>query len=130
MTTPCDADRDLDAAFGALRAYALSLPETWEDHPWGEHAFKVRKKVFIFMSWHKDGAFGFTVKLPQSAEFALLHPFAEKTGYGLGASGWVSCRFAPGDSVPLDMAMEWTAQSYRAVAPKKLAALMPERDAS
>ncbi len=31
-----------------LMAHGLSLPEAWEDHPWGETALKVRKKVFVF----------------------------------------------------------------------------------
>ncbi len=39
----------LEDAENMLRSYALSLPEAWEDHPWGETAIKVRKKVFLFM---------------------------------------------------------------------------------
>lgn len=113
-----------ETIFEALRAHALSLPEAWEDHPWGETVIKVRKKIFIFLSFQKDSALAVSVKLPQSAEFALLHDFATPTGYGLGKSGWVSCRFAEGDDIPLDMLIEWTDQSYRAVAPKKLAALV------
>jgi hypothetical protein len=31
-----------------LLGYALSLPETWLDHPWGEDLAKVRGKVFVF----------------------------------------------------------------------------------
>ena len=33
----------------ALRKAALAYPETREDHPWGESAFKVKEKVFLFM---------------------------------------------------------------------------------
>lgn len=32
----------------ALRAHALAYPETHEDFPWGERAWKVKKKVFVF----------------------------------------------------------------------------------
>lgn len=126
MTNPCDSDRDGAAAFAAIRAYALSLPEAGEDFPWGEPAFKVKGKVFLFTGTDKAGRTGYTVKLPRSAEFALLHPFAEKTGYGLGKSGWVTCRFTPGDMVPTDMLCEWVAQSYRAIAPKKLSTQVPD----
>ncbi|MCJ9429689.1 MmcQ/YjbR family DNA-binding protein [Kordiimonas marina] len=126
MTAPCDSALDVAAAFSAIRAYALSLPHAWEDFPWGEPVFKVGKKVFLFTGTDKAGRTGFTVKLPRSAEFALLHPFAEKAGYGLGRSGWVTCRFAAGERVPADMLCEWVAQSYRTVAPKKLAAQVPD----
>ena len=104
----------------------LKLPEAWEDHPWGETVVKVRKKIFVFLNGSKEGVFALSVKLPRSAEFALLHPFASKTGYGLGNSGWVTCEFKDGDDIPVDLLLEWMAQSYCAVAPKKLAALVPE----
>ena len=29
--------------------FALGLPETHEDHPWGETVIKVNKKVFVFL---------------------------------------------------------------------------------
>ena len=66
-----------------------------------------------------------TVKLPVSRDFALVFDFAEPAGYGLGRAGWISCRFPPGGEVPdLDLLKRWIAESYRAVAPKKLAGLM------
>lgn len=67
-----------------------------------------------------------TVKLPVSRDFALVFDFAEPAGYGLGRSGWISCRFAPGEEPDLDLLKRWIVESYRAVAPKKLAALLPE----
>lgn len=113
-------------AFALILEHGLTLPEAWEDHPWGETVLKVRKKVFVFLNGSKEGVFALSVKLPQSAEFALLHPFASKTGYGLGNSGWVTCEFKDGEDMPIDMLIEWMEQSYRTVAPKKLAALIPE----
>ena len=65
---------------------------------------------------------GLSVKLPESGPMALLLPFAKPTGYGLGKSGWVSARFVASDDPPLGMLREWIDESYRAVAPKKLAA--------
>jgi hypothetical protein len=37
----------------------------------------------------------------------------------------VSARFAPSDSPPLEMLRDWIDESYRAIAPKKLAARKP-----
>lgn len=113
-------------AFSAIKAHGLTLPEAWEDHPWGETVLKVRKKIFVFLNGSREGVLAISVKLPRSAEFALLHPFASKTGYGLGNSGWVTCEFNDSDAIPLDMLIEWMEQSYRAVAPKTLARQVPE----
>jgi predicted DNA-binding protein (MmcQ/YjbR family) len=106
--------------FARLRALALSFPETREDFPWGESAIKVRSKTFLFMR-DSDVGLSLSVKLPQSREFALEYPFAQPTGYGLGKSGWVTARFAPKEKPPLDVLEAWIGESYRAIAPKKLA---------
>jgi len=65
-----------------------------------------------------------TVKLPVSRDFAEVFDFASPAGYGLGKSGWISCRFRPGEEPDLDLMKRWLAESYRAVAPKKLGALL------
>ncbi len=118
--------QDTGTAMALMLEEGLKLPEAWEDHPWGETVLKVRKKVFVFLNGSKAGVFAASVKLPRSAEFALLHPFASKTGYGLGNSGWVTCEFKDGDNIPVDLLLEWMVQSYCVVAPKKLAVLVPE----
>jgi len=105
-----------------LRAFALTLPEAWEDHPWGETVIKVRKKVFVFLGHRPDdpAPIGFSVKLPESGLDVLVQPFAEPTGYGLGKSGWVTVRFERGKHRPLAELRAWIEESYRAVAPKTL----------
>lgn len=107
-----------------LRAFALSLPEAYEDHPWGESVAKVGKKVFVFLGRgdSPDGSYGFSVKLPRSSGVVLGLPFASPTGYGLGRAGWVSLSLTPAETPPLGVLFEWIEESYRAVAPKKLAA--------
>jgi predicted DNA-binding protein (MmcQ/YjbR family) len=109
---------------GELRKFALGFPEATEEFPWGHSAFKVRGKVFLFLSSGEkgEGGLSLSVKLPGSRAVALMLPFAEPTGYGLGRSGWVSARFGEGKQPPLPMLREWIAESYRAIAPKRLLA--------
>jgi predicted DNA-binding protein (MmcQ/YjbR family) len=113
-----------------LRHFALSFPEAFEDHPWGELAIKVKGKVFLFMSSGKsqDGTLSLSVKLPVSGTMALTLPFASPTHYGLGKSGWVSARFNGGDDVPVDMLKEWIDESFRAVAPKRVLAQLEDAE--
>ena len=112
---------EVGTAFDALREHALSYPQTREDHPWGETVVKVRDKVFVFLGRPEEGL-SFSVKLPTSAPFAFDLPYCEPTGYGLGKAGWVTARFKPREAVPVEMLERWIDESYRAVAPKKLAA--------
>ena len=114
-----------DSDFAALREYGLGLPETVEDFPWGHTALKVKGKTFVWLD-KSDGALSLTVKLPVSRDFALVFDFAEPAGYGLARSGWISCRFAKDEAADLDLMKRWIAESYRAVAPKKLAAQLAE----
>lgn len=106
----------------ALRDYALTLPGSHEDFPWGERVAKVAKKVFVFLGKEvrDDGTYGFSVKLPVSKFDALDLPFTEPTGYGLGKAGWVSVSFQSKTKAPIDMFRAWILESYKAVASKKL----------
>ena len=103
-----------------LLAYALSLPEAYLDHPWGEDVVKVRKKVFVFFGMSENPEYppGMTVKLVDSQPLALAQPGVEPSGYNLGKSGWVSVRFS--SDLPFEMLRDWVDESYRAVAPKTL----------
>jgi predicted DNA-binding protein (MmcQ/YjbR family) len=105
-----------------LRDFALSLPETHEDLPWGERVVKVKKKVFVFLGRDMDAHFGLGVKLPSSNKSALALPFVEPTGYGLGKSGWVSAKFEASAKPSFEQLRDWVKESYCAVAPKSLAA--------
>lgn len=109
----------------SLRTLALSLPEAEEHFPWGESVVKVKGKIFIFLGREEEvDILSFTVKLPSSAPLALSMPGTAPTGYGLGRADWVTCRFEKGMVVPVDLLRAWVLESYRAVAPKRLAALV------
>lgn len=111
--------------FDQLRSHGLAFPEAEEDFPWGHTALKVKGKTFAWLD-RSDDVLSLTVKLPVSRDFALVFDFAEPAGYGLGRSGWISSRFPPGETPDVDLLKCWMAESYRAVAPKKLGALLPE----
>ncbi len=120
---------DRRASWRKIRAFALSLPEAYEDHPWGESVAKVGGKVFVFLGTGEDPtSLGFTVKLDESHEQALMVPGAKPTGYGLGRSGWVSIPLGEA-TPPLDVVRDWVEESYRRVAPKRLVADLDERPA-
>ena len=99
----------------ALRAHALSYPETKEEFPWGESAFKVKGKTFVFMR-AESGDLSFSVKLPKSRNNALALPRSEPTHYGMGAKGWVTLR--PTAKTSLKLLFSLIDESYRAIAPK------------
>jgi len=102
-----------------VRAFALSLPEAVEDHPWGEDVAKVRGKVFVFLGSRTSQRI--TVKLDESHRHALSIEGAEPTGYGLGKSGWVTVPLRA-DGVNLELLRDWVEESYRIVAPTRLVA--------
>jgi predicted DNA-binding protein (MmcQ/YjbR family) len=110
-----------DAALAELRAFGLGLPGAHEKSPWPGHAdLAVNDKTFAYLSVPGE-PLAISCKLPQSSEIALLLPNCKPTGYGLGKSGWVSATFTTAP-VPVAMLVAWIEESYRAQAPKKLAA--------
>lgn len=111
---------------GPLLDYALSLPEAYEDHPWGESVAKVNKKVFAFFGVASP-AKSLSIKLGDNADLALALPCATPTGYGLGKSGWVSIDLHDKSCPPADVLREWIEESYCNVAPKKLVKSIAER---
>jgi predicted DNA-binding protein (MmcQ/YjbR family) len=108
--------------FDELLSYALTLPEAWEDHPWGDTVVKVRKKIFLFLGADED-VVRLSIKLSESHGHATSVPDAAPTGYGLGKAGWVSLTVRAGDP-SIDLLRDWVEESYRLVAPKRLAALL------
>lgn len=114
-----------DDAADQLRAFGLAYPEVALKSPWPGHAdLAVRDKTFAYLSATGE-PFSLSCKLPFSGEAARALPFVTPTGYGLGKSGWLTATW-PGDVPdPLALFRDWIDESYRAQAPKKLAALAP-----
>jgi len=83
----------------------------------------VKKKVFVWLGdGEKPGSTYVSVKLKDTQGMALGLPFVTPAGYGMAKWGWVGASFKKGDDVPVKMVLEWLEESYRKVAPKKLAA--------
>ncbi|GLX95294.1 MmcQ/YjbR family DNA-binding protein [Herbidospora sp. NBRC 101105] len=125
-----------------LRAYALTLPEAFEDFPWDDSAVvKVNKKIFLFLgpperdagdrrpavapAGHlpEEPGAGFGVKLVVAHGHALSVPGAIPSRYGLGRAGWVTVPYAS-DLPEFDVLQDWVEESYRLVAPKRLGKLL------
>ena len=114
--------RPSDGLVKKLRDFGLKYPGAHLKSPWPDHLdLAVKDKTFAYLSAEGE-PFSISCKLPDSHTTALLLPFAEPTGWGLGKSGWVTARFAPGKQPNLEMLKAWIDESYRAQAPKKLSA--------
>jgi predicted DNA-binding protein (MmcQ/YjbR family) len=111
------------ARLDRLRRIALALPETteqlaWEDHP----TFRVRDKIFVICSATGDAI---TVKATKDDQDALVstHPRVTVAAY-VGRYGWVSMDLE-GSGLDWALVEDLIADSYRLVAPKRLAASVP-----
>lgn len=105
-----------------LREFGLAYPGAHTKSPWPGHLdLAVNDKTFAYLSIEGE-PMKISCKLPKTQGAALMLPFTEPTGYGLGKSGWVSAQFKDEDVPPLSMLKQWVDESYRAQAPKKLVA--------
>lgn len=105
-----------------IRALALSFPEAYEDHPWGDFpVFKVpTNKVFAWLLEEEDGAVHVTLKLTKDERaIAQLLPFVSTARY-VGRYGWITAEVR--DEESLEAALEWLRESYWLKAPKRLRA--------
>jgi predicted DNA-binding protein (MmcQ/YjbR family) len=109
---------DLDDLAEELRRLALSLPETYEDEPWGHPVFKVAEnRMFAAMSVDA-AAVHLTVKLtPEEREMAHLLPYVSRARY-VGRYGWITADIS--DEESLELGLEWLRESYWLKAPAHL----------
>jgi len=110
----------MTARLDRLRRIALALPETteqvaWEDHP----TFRVRNKIFVITDFGGDGI---TVKATPDDQEAIVatHPRVSVAAY-VGRYGWVSMDLK-GSGIDWALVEDLVLDSYRLIAPKKLAA--------
>ena len=102
-----------------IRELALSFPQAYEDHPWGDFpVFKVPpNKVFGWLTIEPDAAL-LTVKLTaEEREVAHLLPYVSVARY-VGRYGWITA--AVSDEESLVAALEWLRESYWLKAPASI----------
>jgi predicted DNA-binding protein (MmcQ/YjbR family) len=109
-----------------IRRLALSLPEVYEDEPWGHPVFKVSdNRMFAGMSVQDDRVL-LTVKLTaEEREIARLLPYVSKARY-VGRYGWVTAEITGEES--LAAALEWLRESYWLRAPAHLRGAVEARE--
>jgi predicted DNA-binding protein (MmcQ/YjbR family) len=99
-----------------IRELALSCPQAYEDHPWGDFpVFKVgSNKVFAWLTVERK-AVHLTMKLTaEEREIAHLLPYVSIARY-VGRYGWITATLT--DEKTLASALEWLRESYWLKAP-------------
>lgn len=116
-----------EGVMARLREICLALPEAVEK-PFGGHtapAFRIRDKLFLMTS--EDGR-SMTFKAGPGVQEALVASAPEcfyVPAY-VGSKGWVGVRLDADQD--WDEIAELIEDSYRMIAPKRLAALLPRRE--
>lgn len=123
MSPPAISSADLDR----LRKLCLALPEASEKETWGHPTWRVRDRIFAMQTENvEDTRSSLWCKAPDGAQGALVGADGDRFFVPpyLGHKGWIG--------VHLDGALDWDEladlieQSYRLIAPKRLAATLDE----
>ena len=117
-----------DFLIAQVRERAMALPEAGEVTSHGMPCFgiiKGKKFAYVSSDHHGDGKVALLVKISGVEEQAMLIDSDEDRYYRPPYFGdsWVGIRLDLGDT-DWDHIGEWLAKSWRAVAPRKLAAMM------
>jgi predicted DNA-binding protein (MmcQ/YjbR family) len=100
-----------------IRELALSLPEAYEDAPWGFPVFKVADNRLFALLVNQDPV-ELTLKLSsEEREIAYLHPWVRHASH-VGRYGWITARVDDEDA--LATTLEWLRESYYLKAPARL----------
>jgi predicted DNA-binding protein (MmcQ/YjbR family) len=111
-----------DPVLAKMREICLALPETKETLTWGEPHFRVGEK--IFSGYDKAGGvatIGFKMTVPDAVALVREDPRAKPAPY-VGKHGWIAYDATKVDD--WDQVRAWVVDSYRLIAPKRLAATL------
>ncbi len=118
-----------DGRLVRLTGICAELPETEREFT-GQHAiFRVRKRVFAYFleDHHGDGIVGMVFKAHPGQNQALIADAPERfymPSY-VGSRGWAALRLDT-PRIDWDEVTDLVSESYRLIAPKRLAALLDE----
>jgi hypothetical protein len=108
-----------------LAALCLALPEATRQDSGHHVAFLVRKRTFAYFldNHHGDGIVGVCCKVPmgENADLVAAGPERYYMPAYIGSRGWVGLRLDVG-ALDWEEVGELVRESYRLVAPKRLAA--------
>jgi phosphoribosylglycinamide formyltransferase 1 len=121
-------ERTPDWLIQQVRERAMAQPEAEETLSHGMACFGIRgakKFAYVSQDHHGDGKLSLLVKISGVEEQAMLIEQDEDRYYrpAYFGDGWIAIRLDLGDN-DWDHIGEWLAKSWRAVAPRKLAAMM------
>lgn len=107
-----------------FRAICLALPESTELETWGHPTFRVKDKIFA-SAGAEGGVWSLGMKTTHEMQAGLVasDPRFSVAAY-VGKHGWVSMRVD--NDTDWNLVRALVVDSYRMIAPKKLAALVKE----
>ena len=111
-----------------LRMVALGYPQTelgvaCQGTALESSTVKARDKAFLFMSG-AGPSYTVRLKLCQSQSEAMQLAANEPGRYKVGTHGWTTISFSDSEPPPIDLMKRWIDESYRAIADKKLLAML------
>ena len=112
-----------------LRELCLALPEATEKETWGDPTWRVRDRIFAMQKGNVDGGRpSVWLKAGEGVQEALVASDPDRFFVPpyVGHKGWVGVHL-DGRSVPWDEVGDLVEDSFRLVAPKRLAATLDER---
>ena len=115
-----------------LRAICLALPEATEKEAWGDPTWRVRDRIFAMQKGNFEGGRpSLWLKAAEGAQAMLVDADPGRffvPGY-VGSKGWIGI-YLDGEEMDRDWNMvgELVEESYRLIAPKRLAASLRASD--
>ncbi|MEX2430667.1 MAG: MmcQ/YjbR family DNA-binding protein [Dehalococcoidia bacterium] len=107
-----------------LRAVCLTLPEAAEKEAWGDPTWRVRNRIFAMQKGNYEGGRpSLWLKAPEGAQSVLVAAGADRFFVPpyVGQKGWIGV-YLDVDNIDWDELGDLIKDSYRLIAPKRLAA--------